>query len=226
MDIDNQTGYWDSVAQSKTFTHPLNPDLLSKYISPSDRIVDFGCGYGRLVKLLLDENYQNVEGYDTSKELIIRGQKNGIPGLYHFDGIEKFPIEDNSVNCFLLFAVLTCIPSNQAQKKLISILYSKLKPNGIIYISDYYIQEDANKAKRYEYLNDDPDNYGTFTLLEGATFRHHTREWIADLLQDFNVKEHSIIDVKTMNGNSAKAFQVIVQKNVSATIIITSAHKG
>lgn len=212
MDIDNQTAYWDSVAQTKTFTHPIDLDLLSNYITPSDKIVDIGCGYGRLVKILLDKDYNNVEGYDTSKELIIRGQKCGISGLHHFAGIDTFPVEDNSVDCFLLFAVLTCIPSNQAQKNLINTLRSRLKPNGIIYISDYYIQKDPSKTSRYEYLNDDPDNYGTFSLPEGATFRHHTKEWINELLQEFKIKEHSIIDVKTMNGNSANAFQMIVRK--------------
>ena len=30
MGIDNQKDYWNSVAQQKTFTHPINIDLLFK----------------------------------------------------------------------------------------------------------------------------------------------------------------------------------------------------
>lgn len=212
MNIDNQTKYWDSVAQTKTFTHPINSALLLKYVSTADKIVDFGCGYGRIVKELTDQNFKNVTGFDTSQDLINRGQQNGIQTIFHFTDIDTFPVDNNSVDCFLLFAVLTCIPSNQAQKKLVSTLISKLKPNGIIYISDYYLQDDRSEVKRYEYLNGDQNNFGTFTLPEGATFRHHTKEWIAELIKDFKIKESLTIDVKTMNGNSAKAFQLIIQK--------------
>ncbi|MFN0188934.1 MAG: class I SAM-dependent methyltransferase [Bacteroidia bacterium] len=212
MDIDNQTKYWDSVAKTKTFTHPINSALLLKYVSQAEKIVDFGCGYGRIVKELTDQDFKNVAGFDTSQDLINRGRQNGIKTLFHFNDIETFPIDNNSADCFLLFAVLTCIPSNLAQKKLISTLYSKLKPNGIIYISDYYIQDDSSEVKQYGYLNGDENNFGTFTLPEGATFRHHTKEWIAELIKDFTIKESSIINVKTMNGNTAKAFQIIIQK--------------
>lgn len=212
MDIDNQTKYWDSVSQTKTFTHPINSAQLLKYVSATDKIVDFGCGYGRLVKELTDQKFKNVTGFDTSKELINRGQQNGINTIFHFNDIATLPVDNNSADCFLLFAVLTCIPSNHAQKRLINTLSSKLKPNGIIYISDYYLQDDLSEVKRYEYLNGDQNNFGTFTLPEGATFRHHTKEWIEELTKDFKMKESTIIDVKTMNGNSAKAFQLIIQK--------------
>ena len=34
MNSDNQTSYWNRVAHSKTFTHPIDVELLKKYISP------------------------------------------------------------------------------------------------------------------------------------------------------------------------------------------------
>lgn len=212
MSIDNQAKYWNRVAHSKTFSHPLNLKVLSNYVQTTDYIIDFGCGYGRLIKLLKEYHFQNVTGFDTSKELISRGLSEGVSSIFHIDEAECLPIENNSVACFLLFAVLTCIPSNQAQKDLLKILHSGLKTNGIIYISDYSIQEDPESVKRYEYLNGDPDNYGVFTLPEGVTFRHHTREWIAELLKDFTITEEFMIDIQTMNGNNAKAFQIIAKK--------------
>ncbi len=216
MDIDNQIAYWDSVAQTKIFTHPLNLELLSKYISPVDKIVDFGCGYGRLVQELTDLHFENVIGFDTSKDLIARGQQNGTLTISQISNVDALPLDNNSVDSFLLFAVLTCIPSNHAQQNLINVLFSKLKPGGIIYISDYYLQDNLSEVKGYEYLNGDKSNFGTFTLPEGATFRHHTKEWIAELTQNFRTKENDIIDVKTMNGNNAKAFQLILQKTADA----------
>lgn len=91
-------------------------------------------------------------------------------------------------------------------------LQSKLKPGGFIYISDYYLQDNEVSKSRYTFFNNDIDNFGVFTLPEGATLRHHTKEWVATLVKDFSILTESIIEVKTMNGNSASAFQLIVQK--------------
>jgi SAM-dependent methyltransferase len=212
MNIHNQSNYWNKVGQTKTFTHPLNLALLSKYISFSDKIVDFGCGYGRTVQELTNFNFKNSIGFDTSKELIERGQRNGISTIFQIENIETMPLENNSVDCFLLFAVLTCIPANAAQENIINTLHSKLKTGRVIYISDYYLQENFSEAKKYEYLNGDKDNFGAFNLPEGVIFRHHTKEWISKLTKEFKVMESNMIDVKTMNGSDARAFQLIIRK--------------
>ena len=137
MDADNQTAYWDKVATEKTFSHPLNIDLLSKYIDTTAHIVDFGCGYGRVVKQLLHAGFINTTGYDTSLQLINRGRNEEQLPLIHISSPQDLPVADSSINCILLFAVLTCIPSNKGQQELMKLLLSKLKVGGIIYISDY-----------------------------------------------------------------------------------------
>ncbi len=143
--------------------------------------------------------------------MICKGIFSGLP-VYHLENPEKLPIDNNSVDCILLFAVLTCIPSNVGQLELISLLISKLKPGGILYVSDYYLQPDFIELGLYEYFNDDADNYGVFTIPEGVTFRHHSKTWISNLLKDFIISNESIIEVKTMNGHYAEAFQIIAKK--------------
>lgn len=212
MGLDNQYEYWDSVAASKVFTHPVNIEVLSKFVGKSDLILDYGCGYGRAVKILVASGYQNVVGVDTSIELIARGKNDGLHNIYHIPSPQAMSIADDTVDAILLFAVLTCIPSNQGQKNLIEMLHSKLKPGGILYISDYYLQKDSTEMERYDCLNNDADNYGIFTLAEEVTFRHHTREWISNLLHEFEIKEERLIEVKSMNGHTAEAFQIIAQK--------------
>lgn len=211
MSIDNQKEYWDSVAQQKTFTHPIDINLLLQYVDRDSTVIDYGCGYGRIVNKLLESGFQNIVGYDTSIELINRGKNSYLP-IHHISDPAHLPLEDNSIDCFLLLAVLTCIPSNIGQSNLIKLLHSKLKPEGIIYISDYYLQDNEVSKSRYGYFNDDADNFGVFSLPEGATLRHHTRKWIATLVNDFALKEEHMIEVKTMNGNSAKAFQMVIRK--------------
>lgn len=204
--------YWNKVANEKTFTHPINISLLENYVGKKSCIVDYGCGYGRIVNELNRNDFTNVQGFDISVELINRGNKNGVENIFQIDLPHGLPVENNSVDCFLLFAVLTCIPENENQVELIETLFSKLKKGGIIYFSDYYLQTYSTEVERYEYLNNDKQNYGVFTLLEGTTFRHHTQEWIKHLLKDFQIVNENMIEVKTMNGNKAEAFQIIAQK--------------
>lgn len=212
MDIDNQKTYWDEVAEIKTFTHPVDLALLEKEINKQSIILDFGCGYGRVVKELQDNGYSNVLGFDTSKELIKRGTNLGLTQLHYIDNPSDLPVGNSSVDCIFLFAVLTCIPTNAAQIELINLLRSKLKVGGIIYISDYYLQENPTETDRYGYLNNDKNNYGVFTLKEGVTFRHHSKEWISTLLENFKILTEKPIQVMTMNGHTARGFQIIGQK--------------
>lgn len=212
MNIDNQKEYWDEVAEIKTFTHPIDIELINTFLNKQSIIVDFGCGYGRIVKQLTDFGFENVCGFDTSKELIARGISENNLVLYHIDNPTELKIEDNSIDCIILFAVLTCIPSNKGQNSLISLLLSKLKKGGILYISDYYLQENSVEVERYEYLNGDKNNFGVFKLPEGAIFRHHTKEWIKTLTKDFEIISETPIIVETMNGNIANGFQLIAKK--------------
>ena len=211
MNVDNQHEYWDKVADQKTFSHPLNLDLLRKYADENSVIVDFGCGYGRLVKELLAAGFNNTKGYDTSLQLVERGRLAGL-ALNHIADPSALPFENSTVDCILLFAVLTCIPSNKGQMDLIELLRSKLKPGGILYISDYYLQQNEVSKSRYTNYNGEPQNDGVFQLPEGVVFRHHNRGWISTLLKTFDIQEENLIEVRTMNGNPAEAFQVIAAK--------------
>lgn len=211
MSIDNQKGYWDSISKQKTFTHPININLLLQYVNKKAAIVDYGCGYGRIVNELIEKGFTHTIGFDTSIEFIKMGKLHQLP-ISYIPTPADLPMEVNRVDCFLLFAVLTCIPSNHGQTSLINLLKSKLKSGGFIYISDYYLQDNGISKSRYTYFNNEEDNFGVFTLPEGVTFRHHTKDWIASLVKDFKIKEEMIIEVKTMNGNIGKAFQMILQK--------------
>ena len=208
----NPKDYWDRTAKDKTFTHPLNLNKIESYINQRSTIVDYGCGYGRLVKELTENGYSNVRGFDISAELINRGIKNGVQNIATINSPLELSIENESVDCFMLFAVLTCIPKNKDQEDLIQLLHSKLKSGGIIYISDYYIQQHSTELDRYETLNEDKFNHGVFKLKDGITFRHHTKEWITQLFKAFHLIKEWEIEVKTMNGNDASAFQMILKK--------------
>jgi len=211
--INNQKQYWDSVAATKIFTHPLDAELVNNYFKKNFRILDYGSGYGRLTNEFYTEGFVNITGVDTSSALIKRGT--GLfPGLnfLHIDKPSALNSFDNNYDAVVLFAVLTCIPSNAGQKDLINILSNRLKKGGFLYISDYYLQKDRIEVSEYGSFNNDLSNYGVFSLPEGAIFRHHTKQWIKELLKDLEIVSEKIIPVKTMNGHPAEAFQILVRK--------------
>jgi SAM-dependent methyltransferase len=212
-ELNNQKDYWNKVAGSKTFTHPIDMDILTGFFQKDFTILDYGCGYGRLAEELYTNGFVHITGVDTSSALIKRG-KALFPGLnlICINNIHELNDFENDFDAVILFAVLTCIPSNAGQKEIIGILQNRLKKGGLLYISDYYLQESTDEVKEYNSLNDDPDNYGVFSLPEGVVFRHHTKEWIKELVQDFEIVSERILPVKTMNGHIAEAFQILARK--------------
>jgi SAM-dependent methyltransferase len=211
-DINNQRQYWDSVAWEKSFTHPLNLDVLRNTMPADGRILDYGCGYGRTVNELLDHGYPNVVGIDSSPLMIERGRR-----MYPHLNLQVLPdsgltYEDQSFDAILLFAVLTCIPTNEGQQKLLKNLTRLLRPRGLLYISDYCLQEDERNRQRYEKFADEFGVHGIFRLPEGAILRHHSSEWIEALTSEFKFIHLSQITVATMNESLAKGFQYVGEK--------------
>jgi len=212
--LDNQKEYWDKVANTKTFTHPADPDVIATYFNSSFNILDYGCGYGRMTAELYNQGFTQIKGVDTSAELIKRGKTiSPFLDLVAINSVQELNNLPADFDVVLLFAVLTCIPSNAGQKELLQLLSDRLRAGGLVYISDYYLQTQTTEVKQYTYLNNDKDNYGVFTLAEGATFRHHTKEWIKELLNGFTILSEKIIAVKTMNGSSAEGFQIVARLN-------------
>ena len=73
--INDQSNYWNKVAATKTFTHPLDIGLIKQYMPKTAMILDYGCGYGRLTSEMYLQGFTNITGVDTSIELIDRGKK-------------------------------------------------------------------------------------------------------------------------------------------------------
>jgi ubiquinone/menaquinone biosynthesis C-methylase UbiE len=204
----NQKKYWDSVANDKEFTTPFHYEELSKYINTGSVILDVGCGYGRTMNDLWSKGYHYLIGIDFSDQMIKRGQT-----LYplldlrvQFD--KNICLENNSVDVVILFAVLTCIIDYNEQKYLIDEIKRVLKPNGIIYVNDFLLNDDERNLKRYDkYKN--KHSYGVFELEEGAVLRHHSLEYIKKLLSQFEECNLESVEYTTMNGNKSNGFYFI-----------------
>ncbi|WP_426367845.1 class I SAM-dependent methyltransferase [Streptomyces sp. E-08] len=212
-DLGSQIAYWDSVGATKTFTHPVNLSWLAG-VSPDARVLDYGCGYGRVMAELGEHGFRDVSGVDLSPALIERGRQSR-PDL-RFAVLESppaLPAASGSFDVILLFAVLTCIPDGNAQRELVNELNRVLAPGGLLYVSDVVLQDDERNRSRYAaYARQFDTPYGVFATDDGVVCRHHDIAELRALLSGFDPVDEQAIEVATMNGHRSQAVQLLARK--------------
>jgi SAM-dependent methyltransferase len=206
--LDSQIDYWNRLGPTKRFHHPVNFDRLGQQVASNERVLDYGCGYGRVLGLLHERGYRNLIGVDPASEMVAEARRR-FPAI-RFEHLAEPPRLDmpaNSVGAVLLFTVLTCVPSDDGQLAIIGEICRVLRPGGLLYISDLLLQADARNAERYAHDQPTHGTYGVFDLPEGATMRHHDPRWIETLTSGYEAVALDTIEVQTMNGHPAVGFQ-------------------
>ncbi|MGW3654955.1 class I SAM-dependent methyltransferase [Streptomyces sp. NPDC005151] len=214
--LDRQTAYWDAAAATKQFTHPLHTPWLDG-ISRHAAVLDYGCGYGRTMDVLAEQGFDNLTGVDTSPGMIAKARS--LHPAMRFAVLDAPPTlacADASVDVIMLFAVLTCIPGSEAQRRLIGELDRVLKPGGLLYLSDMLLQHDERNRDRYVRFAERYGTYGVFETDDGAVCRHHGSDWFASLLAGFTTADTRGIAITTMNGHESAGIQILAHKATSA----------
>lgn len=202
----NQNEYWNSVSEKKEFTTPFQAEDFLEFVKKDSYILDVGCGYGRTLNELYQNSYRHLIGIDFSDGMIKRG-KQQFPYLdLQVKENDKITLPDKSVDAVILFAVLTCIRTNEEQEQLLSEIKRVLKPQGILYVNDFLLNTDERNLSRYEKYKEIYGLYGVFELPEGAILRHHDEAWIKQLLKDFQELKYSHLTFTTMNGHKSNGF--------------------
>jgi SAM-dependent methyltransferase len=226
----SQIEFWNAVAGTKEFSHPLDRDRFAALSAPGARILDYGCGYGRICRQLHAAGYADVAGVDPSPRMVARARTEN-PQLSFQVLDERMPFADASFDAVLVFSVLTCICDDAGQRDVVGDIARVLRPGGIIYVSDILLQDDGRNRARYDRGVRHPPShnasadhrslggggkaiwpYGVFELEPGVMFRHLTRAWIDELFGGFDRIELVELPVTTMNGNAARGFQYFGRK--------------
>lgn len=209
----NQKNYWDDVSETKQFTTPFQANAFEKLVSKNAKILDVGCGYGRTLNELHELGYRDLTGIDFSSGMIERGRKQ-FPWLnLQVKTSESIDFPDNSIDAVILFAVLTCIPKDSEQVNLISEIRRILKPDGLLYINDFLLNNDERNLARYKEFESLYNTYGVFCLPEGVTLRHHSEDHIRTLLHDFSALTYEHLTFTTMNGHTSNGFYYFGKKS-------------
>jgi len=202
--------YWNEVGSKKEFEDPLYIDKLRPFLSAQSSIVEYGCGYGRLGKILREAGYENYEGYDFAQSMIERGRlENPDLKLSLLEKPGTIPRHDHSVDVVVLSTVLCCMPNAEEQARLMEEILRVLKIGGVLYVTDFLICEHPMYAEKYEAGFQKYGERGVYTTSENLVVRHHTASGVLDLLNGFDVQWFEQFDFKTMNQNPAKTFHSI-----------------
>jgi SAM-dependent methyltransferase len=211
-DLDNQVEYWDRVAWEKEFTIPINQEKFRQLVPRTSRVLDYGCGYGRILAELQVLGYANLLGVDTFSELIERGASlHPALDLRFFNG-GPLPFADESFDAVLLVAVLTCIPGDETQRRIVAEATRVLSSGGVLCLADFLLNGDERNQRRYQKAQGKYDAYGVFELPEGVVLRHHDPDWVAGLTAGFSKLFSQVRQVETMNGHLSKSLMYFGRK--------------
>ena len=205
--------YWNEIGSQKDFEDPIYIDKLKPFLSLDAAIMEYGCGYGRLLQYLHTQGYSNLKGFDLAPNMIQRGKTlNPALELNLLDESARVPLANASLDMIVLSTVLCCVINKEAQKAIIDEISRLLKPKGVLYFSDFILCNDPSYTEKYQKGSKDYGDWGVYTTSEGVAVRHHKTSWIMELLTAFDIQWFEQFNFKTMNNNTARSFHCIAQK--------------
>lgn len=112
-------------------------EFIREKIEAQGKLLDLGCGNGRLIETLKDKNVKYY-GVDVSQKLIeIARQKypQFSQNFIKITGQDSLPFSDNFFNTAVSIAVFHHFPSHEYRLKMAQEIYRILKPEGILIVS-------------------------------------------------------------------------------------------
>ena len=164
--------------------------MFEKYLDPTSKILDFGCGSGRDSKYFLNKGYV-VEAIDGSKELCELASNYLEIEVKHIL-FEEFDSEDKYDGIWACASLLHL--SSEDLNNVFSRLLQALKENGVIYASFKYGDFEGERGNRY---------YNDFN-------EKHLEEFLSQY-ENCKVLENWISD-SAIPGREERWLNVIVQK--------------
>jgi len=186
--------------------------VFSHHVPEKDaRILDFGCGYGRTLSELAEDDYTELTGIDFSEPLIRRGmEEHPELNLIAYPG-GTLPFKDNAFDAAIMLGVFTCMPETRDQAQALLELKRVLKPGGMLYINDFLLNRDKRNLDRYQAGQEQYGVYGIFDLPDGGVVRHHDRNHMEALFSGFETLVFEEAVYETMHGHYSQGLYAMVR---------------
>jgi len=211
--------YAEEFSNSRPFFWRELEDL-NKFAKDGDKILDIGCGNGRLLSLLGNKNI-HYTGIDSSKKLIEIAKKNHSEEqkFIHANALD-LPFQDKTFDTVFSIAVLHHVPSQKFRELFVAEASRVLKPKGILVLTVWNIYQwkfmKAHLLNAIKKILGHSDlDFGDIILSFGQKKRRRyihgfTKKSLFQILEKNGFTVYSIKEIKRQSGYSN--FVVVAEK--------------
>jgi tRNA (uracil-5-)-methyltransferase TRM9 len=111
-------------------------DVFNDYIKEGDRVLDIGCGNGRLLTVIGGKKIDYL-GIDNSEPLIEIARHNYPKRAFQVGDLIKLELDNQAFDIVLLVAVLHHIPSVELRRQALGQIHQVLKPGGYLLMTNW-----------------------------------------------------------------------------------------
>lgn len=189
---------WNKISDQVNFNLEMNWHKLQELIDVKAKVLDFGCGYGRIADQMNQIGYSDVVGIDQSFAMIERGRRMfpKLP-LLHSTG-QNLPFDSHSFDAVMACAVFTSIPSSDERQNAAGEIMRVLKPGGLLHLSEFCANEER-----------------MFMSNLGVPMRYSTPEVLQCLFENFESVHNEVVGANTMSGKPESSYRAFVRKPVN-----------
>lgn len=110
---------------------------LKKYTKAGDRVLDIGCGTGRLYQLFEEIQDTSYFGIDQSEGQIELAKENYTEGSFQVMEMTELDFADNEFDLIFCIATFNHLPDEETRLKSLSEMKRVLKPNGKVIMTNW-----------------------------------------------------------------------------------------
>ncbi len=196
--------------------------IFKKWVRKGDRVLDLGCGNGRLLDLL-DKEEIDYLGVDGSRGLITIAQKRYPQRRFVVGEVLDLSIDDNYFDQVFSIAVFHHIPSKVLRQKLFQESYRALKPGGYLILTVWNIlRQKTLLLLRYTILKllglsklDFGDLFIPWAKKAQRYHHYFTRKELIGLAKKSGFKVMEIGSIGSIEGGHRSNLYLVAQKPVS-----------
>lgn len=209
-----QRTFWEGrAAEGTRFTAPGPGDAFLGLVPPGSRLMELGCGYGRILSDLSRRGYRRLTGIDFSPSMLHRARGCGVAADLAAASAAALPFRDGAFDGVLAVALFTCIPDLEDQRRAAAEILRVLRPGGVLCANLFLLNRDARNRERYRGMaSPGTRDWGLFRLEPEGLLRHHALGHLRRLFHGFRWLEADQRRFETMGGHSSRGLMLLAAK--------------
>ena len=151
--LDKTRADYNSIAEDFSSTRRFvwqGLEPLCYYASSGDKVLDLGCGNGRLLQIFKDIKI-NYTGADNSEKLIAIAKKTYPSATFLVADTLQLPFPSGSFDKIYSIAVLHHIPSGELRHQFIQEAKRVLKPDGLLILTVWDLWRGRGRKLNFKY---------------------------------------------------------------------------